>query len=124
MSNMKRYIGAYSYTGKYKELKDGSISMEVSEFTYGGRYYHPKAPIKFKITHEPEEGGWLWVEDKTIAVGIGGVGLQEALGNAFMMAADQYEDLVPIPDEKARNVREVRDKLRTWQVYDIDSKAQ
>lgn len=46
--------------------------------------------------------------------------MEEALGNAFMMAADQYEELVSIPDSKALHIREVRDKFRTWEVYVID----
>lgn len=122
MSDMKAYEGEYSFEGSFKHRKDGINELEVRGFTYGGEYYHPKETIKFIIKEEPDD--WISVKDDSIAVTEGGKTLEEALGNAFMMAADQYEELVSIPDSKAVHIREVRDKFRTWEVYVIDRKAQ
>jgi hypothetical protein len=122
MSDMKAYEGEYSYEGSFKHRKDGINVLEVRGFTYSGKYYRPKETIKFIIKEEPDD--WISVKDDSIAVTEGGKTLEEALGNAFMMAAEQYEELVSIPDSKAKHVREVRDKFRTWEVYVIDRKAQ
>src|SRR6056297_691117 len=84
--------------------------MESTSWKFGG------------LLEEPDD--WISVKNDSIAVTEGGKTLDEALGNAFMMAADQYEELVSIPDSKAIHVREVRDKFRTWEVYVIDRKAQ
>jgi len=61
MSDMKHYEGTYSYTGTFKQLKDQSRLLEVTEFEYDGKYYRPSEILKFKITPQPEEGGWLSV---------------------------------------------------------------
>lgn len=113
MSDMKVYEGEYSYDGAFKHKKDGSSELKVRSFTYGGKFYHPKEVINFIIKDEPD--GWISVKDESIAVIEGGKTLEEALGNAFMMAVDQYEDLVSLPDSEAIHVREVRDRFRTWE---------
>jgi hypothetical protein len=120
---MKVYEGEYSYDGAFKHKEDGSSEMKVRSFTYGEKLYYPNDPITFKITRETEKGDRLWVEAESIAVGIGGVGLCEVLGNAFMMTASQYEQIVDLPDEKAKSVKGVRDIFRTWDVYVLERKA-
>jgi len=56
MSDMKEYTGHYSYTGKYRQREDGSRLLEVSEFVYEGKYYHPAESLKFIFRNHTEEG--------------------------------------------------------------------
>ena len=124
MSDMKHYIGKYSYSGKFKQQDDGSSLLEVSEFEYDGKYYQPSEPLQFKITPQPEEGGWFLVQDESIGVCIGGVDFEEAIGNAIMDAALQYEDLICEEGPMTKSLKVIQEKVRAWMVHAIDSKAQ
>src|SRR6056297_1208585 len=146
MSDMKHYIGKYSYSGKFKQQDDGSSLLEISEFEYDGKYYQPSEALRFKITPQPEESGWYLVQDESIGVCIGGVDFEEAIGNAIMDAALQYEDLIceeltkqkPRPSERClqyedliceegpmtESLKAIQEKVRTWMVHALDSKAQ
>jgi hypothetical protein len=124
MSDMKRYIGTYSYSGKFKQQIDGTKILIVTDFTYGGKYYRPAKPAVFKITPQPEEGGWLFVQDESVGVRIGGIDLEEALGNAFMMAVDQYEDLCYTDVPLAKHAQTLKENFMTWEVFISDQQAQ
>ena len=124
MSDMKHYEGTYSYTGTFKQLKDQSRLLEVTEFEYDGKYYRPSELLKFKITPQPEEGGWLSVKCEEAGVIIGGIDLEEALGNGFMMAVDQYEHLGFTDAPLTKRAQALREKFMTWEVHAIDRKAQ
>src|SRR6056297_108207 len=112
---MKIYEGEYSYDGVFKRLKDGSNELKVRSFTYDGKYYLPKDVIRFTIKEEPDN--WISVKDDSIAVTEGGKTLDEALGNAFMMAVDQYEFLGFTDMPLSEDARELREKFLTWEVY-------
>jgi len=122
MSDMKLYEGYYSYEGAFKQNKDGTSSLNVRSFTYGGKYYHPNAAINFIIRDEPE--GWISVRDDSIGVIEGGKSLEEALGNAFMMTVAQYEDLACTDEKLTKDAQKTRERFQTWEVHAIDSKAQ
>ena len=122
MSDMKLYEGDYSYDGTFRHREDGTSELEVRGFTYGSKYYRPKEMIRFIIKDEPDN--WISVKDDAIAVTEGGKSLEEALGNAFMMAVDQYEDLGFTEEKLTKDAQELRKLFRTWEVYFIDSKAQ
>jgi hypothetical protein len=122
MGEMKHYSGTYSYNGTFKQLKDGSSLLEVSWFTYGGKYYLPTETLKFVMKNEPNE--WISVTDDSVGVREGGETMYEALGNAFMMAASNYEDYASYTGELTKGAQEVKDKVQNWEVYAIDSKAQ
>ena len=122
MGEMKHYVGQYSYNGTFKQLKDGSRLLEVSWFTYGGKYYLPTESLKLVIREEPDE--WISVTDDSVGVREGGETIEEALGNAFMMAASNYDDYATYSGELTKGAQEVKDKIHNWEVYAIDSKAQ
>jgi len=124
MSDMRLYNGKYSYTGKFKQQDDGSSLLEVREFEYYGKYYKPPEPLKFIITQRPEGDGWISVTDDSIGVNEGGKDFEEALGNAFMDAALQYEELVNDDDPMTEELKAIQYRVRTWLVHSVDSKAQ
>lgn len=124
MSDMKHYEGTYSYTGKFKQQDDGSRLLEVSAFEYCGKYYHPDKPLKFMITPRPEEGGWFSVRCEEAGVIIGGIDIEEGLGNAFMMAVDQYEHLGFTDAPLTKKAQILRDNFLKWEVYSVDRAVQ
>jgi len=124
MSDMKHYQGIYSYSGKFKQQKNGSKVLDVDEFTYEGKYFKPSNKLVFIITPRPEEGGWLSVKCDAIGVIIGGNDLEEALGNAFMDAALQYEDLMYSNIPLTEHAQKIKDLFRNWTVHTIDQQAQ
>lgn len=124
MSDMRLYIGNYSYDGTFKQQKDGTRLLEVRWFTYYGKYYQPKETLNFVITPRSEGDGWLSVSDESIGVMEGGKDLEEALGNAFMDAAIQYEELINDDSPMTESLKVIQDKIKTWAVHAIDSKAQ
>lgn len=124
MSDMKLYVGEYSYDGTFKQQKDGSRLLEVRWFTYDGKYYQPRQPLKFMIKPRSEGGGWVSVTDDSVGVNEGGKDLEEALGNAFMDAALQYEELVNDESPMTESLKAIQNKIKTWTVHAIDSKAQ
>jgi len=124
MSDMKLYSGEYSYDGTFKQQKDGSRLLEVRWFTYYGKYYHPEQPLKLVIKPRSEGGGWFSVTDDSVGVNEGGKDLEEALGNAFMDAALQYEELINDESPMTESLKTIQKKLRKWAVHAIDSKAQ
>ena len=66
MSDMKLYSGEYSYDGTFKQQKDGSRLLEVRWFTYDGKYYQARQPLKFVIKPRSEGGGWVSVTDDSV----------------------------------------------------------
>jgi hypothetical protein len=75
------------------------------------------------ITPRSEGDGWLSVSDESIGVMEGGKDLEEALGNAFMDAAIQYEELINDDSPMTESLKVIQDKIKTWAVHAIDSKA-
>jgi len=124
MSDMKQYTGTYSYTGKFKLQDDGTSLLEVNEFEYYGKYYQSSESLKFKITPRTEGKRWLSVQDESIGVCIGGVDFEEVLGNAIMDTVLLYDHLMFTAATLGKNAAVVRDKIRTWVVHSVDSKAQ
>lgn len=122
MGEMKHYVEQYSYNGTFKQLKDGSSLLEVCWFTYGDKYYLPTESLKLVIREGPDE--WISVTDDSVGVREGGETIEEALGNAFMMAASNYVDYATYTGELTKGAQEVKDKVHNWEVYAIDSKAQ
>ena len=124
MSDMKHYIGKYSYMGKFKQLDNGVSLLEVSEFEYDGKYYNPSESLNFTITPQPEEGGWFSVKCEEAGVIIGGQDIEEAIGNSFMMAVDQYEHLGFTDAPLTKRAQSLRERFLSWEVHAIDRKAQ
>jgi len=114
----------YSYTGTFKQQKDGTRLLEVNEFTYAGKLYKMSDPMKFTITDRPEENGWIYVQDDSVGVRIGGDNIEIALGNAFMMVVDQFEDFAYTNIPLAKGAQELQKKFRTWGVWVVDQQAQ
>lgn len=114
----------YSYTGTFKQLKDGTKFLEVTEFSYAGKLYKMGDPIKFNITDQPEEGGWIYVQDDSVGVRIGGDDLETALKNAFMMAVDQFEDFAYAKGNLAKGAKELQKRFKTWEIWTVDQQAQ
>jgi hypothetical protein len=121
---MKHYIGTYSFKGDFRQQKDDFIILIVSEFSYDGKYYRPSNPLYFIIQDRNEGKGWVSVKDEMIGVRIGGDTLKEALGNAFMMAVDQYEDLGFTDMPLTKRAQTIRENFCSWKVHDIDKLAQ
>ena len=117
MSDMKLYSGKYSYTGKYKQQDDGSSILEVTDFEYDGKYFQPSEHLKLKITQRDEGDGWISITDESIGVNEGGKDLEEALGNAFMDAALQYEELVNDEEPMTEKLKTIKDKVSTWLAF-------
>ncbi|MFW6262587.1 MAG: hypothetical protein ACOC34_01005 [Thermotogota bacterium] len=80
--------------------------------------------MKFMIKPRSEGGGWVSVTDDSVGVNEGGKDLEEALGNAFMDAALQYEELVNDESPMTESLKAIQNKIKTWTVHAIDSKAQ
>ena len=119
---MKNYIGTYSYNGTYKQYDDGSSLMEVFWFIYGEKYYKPAEMIKFILKNEPDN--WISITDDSVGVREGGKTIDEALGNAFMMVVDQYDDFAFYSGSLSKAADALREKFLTWEVHAVDQQAQ
>ena len=114
----------YSYTGTFKQQNDGTRLLEVNEFSYAGKLYKMSDPIKFAISDRPEEGGWIYVQDDSVGVRIGGDDIEKALERAFMMVVDQFEDFAYTTNPIAKGAKQLRERFKNWEVWRIDQQAQ
>jgi len=112
----------YSYTGVFKQKKSGYDLLEITEFIIDGKLYKPNEPIKFTITEEAE--GWVYVRDDSLAIREGGKTQKEAIKEALLMAADNYEDLGFSEEKLTEDAKTLQKKFRNWEVYRIDQQAQ
>lgn len=124
MSDMKIYDEDYSYEGVRGRKINGVREVTVKWFVYGDMYYKPEKPLKIILTDQPEEGGWILAECEAAGITIGGNNTEEVLGNAFMMAVDQYEVLGSTELTLSRASRKMRDTFRRWEVHSVGSVAQ
>ena len=122
MSDMKLYRGHYSYDGTFKQQKDGSSLLEVRWFVYGGKHYQPSETINFVIREEPEN--WISVTDDSVGAREGGKTIEEAIGNAFMMIVDQYDDFAFYTGSLSKRAQVLKEKFRSWEVHAVDQQAQ
>lgn len=124
MSDMKVYEGEYSYDGVFKGIEEGQRIIEVRWFEIEKKYYKPSEPLRISLQNRLEECGWVSASYDEASVVIGGIDAEEALGNAFMAIADQYE-LIKFTDMAlAESAQELKRKYQTWEVHDIGSQAQ
>src|SRR6056297_1453950 len=114
----------YSYTGTFKQQNDRTRLLEVNEFTHAGKLYKMSDPIKFSIIDRPEEGGWIYVQDDSVGVRIGGDDIEKALERAFMMVVDQFEDFAYTKIVVAKGAKKLRERFKTWEVWRVDQQAQ
>lgn len=112
----------YSYTGVFKQKKSGYDLLEITEFIIDGKLFKPNEPIKFTITEEAE--GWVYVRDDSLAIREGGKTQKEAIKEALLMAADNYEDLGFSEEKMTEDAKTLQKKFRNWEVYRIDQQAQ
>ena len=71
-----------------------------------------------------EPKNWISVNDDSVEARKGGKTFEEALGIAYMMIVDQYNDFAFDTGSLSKGAQALKEKFQSWVVHAVDQQGQ